>query len=86
MLAWHWLAEYNREWKPYRGLRRQPNGEQWFGGACLGLLAGTVWPLVLAASLSRGVLFAPPRDVQLAREQERVRELERELGIGGHDD
>lgn len=87
LLAWDWMSTSNRSWEYYgesgkRYMKQHPTGEQWMGGGMLGLCAGAVWPGVLLAALFRGRLFAPPRDVQRARDKARIEELERELEIG----
>jgi ABC-type xylose transport system permease subunit len=79
LLAWYWLAENNRT---YRQQHPVPETAQWFGAGAVGLCCAAIWPVVLVAAALRGVLFAPPRDVQVKRQAERIAELESELEIG----
>ena len=79
--AYRLLREHNSRSYNRNDQREDPNGEHWFGGACFGFLAAVVWPLVILASAFRGVLFAPPRDVQLDRQAKRIAELEEKLEI-----
>jgi hypothetical protein len=83
--AWFLLASYNRR---YRSMSSTypcldaPGGEHWFFGSMYGVLAACVWPLVVVAAAGRSFLFAPPRDVQVARQKARIEELERGLDVG----
>jgi hypothetical protein len=83
LLAWRWMADDNRRraGHSYHASLLHPDGEQWFGAACLGLLSALVWPLVVLGAVFRGVLFSPPRDIRIEQQEKRIAELERELEI-----
>lgn len=89
LVAWHWLANYNKSWDRYgigasRYVKAVPTTtDHWAGAGTLGAVCGAIWPVVVVAAALRGVLFAPPRDVQIKRQQDRIAELEKELEIHG---
>lgn len=80
--AWRMLRVNHQKYRSLYSRQTEPDGEQWTGAGMIGLMAASLWPLVLCAFLARGWLFAPPRDVQIKRQEERIAELERELEIG----
>ena len=83
LLAWNWRSVYNSKWFNRHTQLTAPSCDQWFGGACIGMLGALVWPLVLGVYLGRSVLFAPPPDVVRERQRARIAQLEHELGIAG---
>lgn len=82
LLAYHWMQAHNRGWSAYSSHQlASPNGDQWFGAAAIGLVAGVAWPLIAVAFAARGFLFRPPSDILAARQRERIAELEKELSL-----
>lgn len=82
LLAWHFVLTHNSKLPGNQYWEISiPGGEQWVGGAVLGLAAGLTWPLVAVVFTMRGWLFAPPRDVQIERQRQQIAALERELEI-----
>lgn len=79
-LAWRMNERYRDHRKP----NRVPDGEQWFGGWVVGLLAGFVWPMTIvfwAIPFERLAMGEERRQIQ-RRQAERIANLEEELGIG----
>lgn len=83
VLAWDWHLQKQARFgdNPYMRAEK-PDGDQWFGAGCLGIVAASIWPLTGTAYVARGRLFAPPAEVTAKRQRERIAELERELEIG----
>ena len=64
---------------------RMPTGEQWFGGWCVGLCIGAIWPSAwliwrVFTRFPRITIGAEGRD-RKHREARRIEDLEREAGI-----
>ena len=103
LLAWSWKEKssnrYLRNDYCYSCRQNQqsklpsPNGDQWFGASCLGLLVGTIWPAAAIAFVAREHLFAPPahikqhnqkidNDRRIAEQKREQEELDRQLEEG----
>lgn len=87
-LAWSWReAEWAKKRHDFPSLYgdsklAQPSGEQWFGGWCVALCVCAVWPLaILPWIVGRRTPVGAEATARSRAAQERVAELERELGI-----
>lgn len=78
LLAWH-----------FEGIRftgdiskhKTPDVDLWVGAGILGFLVSLIWPLALLGFITKGKLLAPPQAIQLRRQQNKIKELEKELSL-----
>lgn len=80
-IAWRMAGASHKRYPSLYKKGKEPDGFQWTGAACLGLIAATLWPAVGVLYVFRGQLFKPPAQIVNERQAKRIKELERELEI-----